>query len=117
MPRRRLRRKGAQVTALGKGVDVGCWPDSSGPFHRRRFVGQCQKLTNAVQQSCDDLFDYLVGERLYRVRHLDAECPGRLQVDDELELGRLRDWQVGRFLALEDAVGVATAAPLNCGPD
>jgi hypothetical protein len=25
---------------LGKQVDIGCWPDSSGPFHRRRFVGQ-----------------------------------------------------------------------------
>jgi hypothetical protein len=30
-----------EATAAGKRVDVGCWRDSSGPFHRRRFVGQC----------------------------------------------------------------------------
>jgi hypothetical protein len=39
-----------EATAPGKRVDVGCWPDSSGPFHRRRFVGQCQKETYAVQR-------------------------------------------------------------------
>jgi hypothetical protein len=33
------------------------------------------------------LFDHLVGEQLNRVGHLDAELPGRLQVDDELEFG------------------------------
>ena len=36
---------------------------------------QCSKST-----SLDDL----VGEQLDRVGHLDAEQPGRLQVDDEL---------------------------------
>jgi hypothetical protein len=35
------------------------------------------------------LFDYMVGEQLDRVGHIEAECPGRLQVDDELELARL----------------------------
>src|SRR5262245_3075244 len=52
------------------------------------------------------LLDHLVGEQLYRVRHLDAECPSRLQVDDELELGRLQDRQIGGFCALEDLAGV-----------
>src|SRR5271166_646755 len=51
-------------------------------------------------------FDHLVGEQLYRVRHLDAEYPGRLQVDDELELGRLQDRQIGGFRTLEDLAGV-----------
>jgi ABC-type uncharacterized transport system substrate-binding protein len=34
-------------------------------------------------------------EQLNRVRHLDAECPCRLQVDDELELAGLQNRQVG----------------------
>src|SRR5437773_3751240 len=45
-------------------------------------------------------FDHLVGEQLQRVGHLKAECPGRLQVDDELEFGRLHDGQVGGVRAL-----------------
>jgi hypothetical protein len=48
------------------------------------------------------LLDCLVcaGEQLRR--HLDAEQPGRLQVDDEFEFGGLQDWQVGRLLAFEN---------------
>jgi hypothetical protein len=37
-----------EATAPGKRVDVGCWPDSSGPFHRRRFVGQCHERTKCT---------------------------------------------------------------------
>ena len=39
-------------------------------------------------------------------RHFEAERPGRLQVDDELEFGRLQDRQVGGLRALEDLTGV-----------
>ena len=39
-------------------------------------------------------------------RHVDAERPRRLQVDDELELGRLHDWQVGGLGALENVAGI-----------
>ena len=35
-----------------------------------------------------------------------AECFRGLQVDDELKLGRLYDWQVGRFFTIEDTAGV-----------
>jgi hypothetical protein len=51
-------------------------------------------------------FDHLVGELLEMQRHVEAECPGRLQVDDELEFGRLQDRQVSRLRALEDLTGV-----------
>src|SRR5262245_36713664 len=50
--------------------------------------------------------DHLVGEQLDRVGYLDAERPGRLQVDDELEFGRLHDWQVSGLRAIEDAAGI-----------
>jgi hypothetical protein len=40
------------------------------------------------------------------VGHLDAECSCSLQVDDELELGRLQDREVCGLRALEDLTGV-----------
>ena len=46
-------------------------------------------------------FDHLVGEQLDRIGHLDAECSRGLHVDNELELGRLQDRQVGRLGALD----------------
>jgi hypothetical protein len=51
-------------------------------------------------------FDHLVNEQLNRVRHLNAECPCRLQVDDELELAGLQNRQVGGLRAHEDSTGV-----------
>src|SRR5215470_5996323 len=39
-------------------------------------------------------------------RHFDAECPGRLQIDDELEFDRLQDRQVGGLRALQDVAGI-----------
>jgi hypothetical protein len=33
-----------------------------------------------------------------------------LQIDDQFEFRRQRDWQVGRLLALEDAADVASSA-------
>jgi hypothetical protein len=39
--------------------------------------------------------DHLVGEQLDRIGYLDAECSRGLHVDDELELGRLQDREVG----------------------
>ena len=38
-----------------------------------------------------------------------------LQVDDELELGRLLDRQVGRLLALEDPSGVDADLAIGAG--
>jgi hypothetical protein len=52
------------------------------------------------------LFDHLVGARKKRGRHFEAEGLGGLEVDGQLILGRCLDWQVGRLLALEDAIDV-----------
>jgi hypothetical protein len=48
------------------------------------------------------LLDHLVGDGEHAWRHLDAECLCGFQIDDQLELGRLRDRQIGRFGALEN---------------
>jgi hypothetical protein len=52
------------------------------------------------------LVDHLIGDCEQHWRHVDAERPRRTQVDDELELGRLHDRQVGGLGALEDAAGI-----------
>src|ERR1700704_6556103 len=43
------------------------------------------------------LFDHLVGGHEELVRHVEAERPGGLSVDDQLELARLHDRQVRRL--------------------
>src|ERR1700730_3716230 len=45
-------------------------------------------------------FDHLVSAREQHRWHVDAEQPRRLQVDDELEFGRLLDRKIGGLLAL-----------------
>src|SRR5262249_45196825 len=50
--------------------------------------------------------DLLVGEQLQCVGHLNAEQSCRLQIDDQLELGRLHDRQVTRLRSFEDLTGV-----------
>ena len=43
------------------------------------------------------LLDHLVGAGEERLRHSDAQRLCRRQVEDEIELGRLLDWQVARL--------------------
>jgi hypothetical protein len=50
--------------------------------------------------------DHLVGAGEQRRRHFQAERPGRLQVYDKLEFGRLQDRQVGGLRALEELTRV-----------
>src|SRR3974390_952155 len=52
------------------------------------------------------LLDRLVDDRQYPWRHLDAERPRRLKVDNELEFGRLHDREVGGLRAFENVAGI-----------
>ena len=47
-----------------------------------------------------------------RLRHVEAERLGGLEIDDELVLGRRLHRQVGRLLALQDAIDIAGGAPV-----
>src|SRR5262249_22260774 len=51
------------------------------------------------------LFDHFIRDGDYPWRHLDAEHSRRLEVDDELEFGRLQHRQVGGCGSFEDATG------------
>src|SRR4029453_12363282 len=55
--------------------------------------------------------DYLVGAGEQRRRNFDAERPGRGQVDDEIEFGRLLDRDVGGLYAFKDLVDIIARAP------
>ena len=57
--------------------------------------------------------DDLVCSQQHRWRDGEAERLRGPDVYDELELGRLLDWEVGRFGALEDLVGVAGGAAIG----
>jgi hypothetical protein len=52
------------------------------------------------------LLDDLVGAHEERLRQSEAELLGGLQIEDQLEPGRLLDRQVGRLGALENLSGV-----------
>src|SRR5262245_66035288 len=64
-----------------------------------------QKRTHAPQQTAS-LFDHLVGEREELVRHVQAERPRGLEVDDQLELGRQYDRKVSWLVPPENTTGI-----------
>src|SRR5262249_5057765 len=57
-------------------------------------------------------FDHLVSARGQRLPHAETERPGGLEIDRQLELGWRLHWEVGRLLALEDAVDVNRRASM-----
>src|SRR5262249_6783702 len=76
-----------------------------------------RKQTCAVQEAMSALghkrtyghsFDHLVGASEQRLRHGEAERFGGLEIDRKLELGRLRDRQVSRLCASENATDIGT---------
>jgi hypothetical protein len=76
----------------------GLHPASGRP--RVIAVGLRSAKTGCEQsQQSPRLFDHLVGECEQSVRYIQAERLRGFKVDDQLELGRLYDRQVGRLLA------------------
>jgi hypothetical protein len=65
-----------------------------------------QKQTHALQQRTS-LFDHLIGSRKQFVWDGESERLGGLEIDDQLILCRQLHGEIGRLLALEDAVDIS----------
>jgi hypothetical protein len=61
---------------------------------------------------CNDLLDHFVGDCEERRGHVEPERPGGLQVDHQLEPGRLLDRNVGGIRAAQNLVGELGRAPV-----
>jgi hypothetical protein len=68
-------------------------------------------LSDICRAANCSLFDYLIGEREQRRGNLEAERLGGLEVDNEFELCRLQDRQIGGFRSLENP---ADTTPRAC---
>src|SRR5215510_9292653 len=61
------------------------------------------------------LFDHFIGHGKQSGRHVEADCLGSLDVDDELKLGCLLNRNVRRLLTLEDAIDICRGSPVGFG--
>ena len=56
-------------------------------------------------QAISSLFDHQVGAAKQRKRYGKAEGLGGFQIDDQLDLGGLSNWEINRLLPLENPAG------------
>jgi hypothetical protein len=71
--------------------------------------------TRREAQVCQRLLDDLIQLQQHRPRDRQSERPRRPEIDDELELGRLFDGQIGGFGALQDLVDERCGVPIVVG--
>jgi hypothetical protein len=76
----------------------------------------CRRASEHTPAAEDGVsFDDLVGACKNRLRDCQAERVGGVQIDDQLEFGRLLDRQIGGFGAVEDLSGVDADLAIDSG--
>src|SRR5262249_14134419 len=71
--------------------------------------------TESTAKSIKELFDHLDRAGQERRRDFEGVPLGRLEIDDQLELGGLHDWQVGGVLALENPRSIDADLTISIG--
>jgi hypothetical protein len=79
-------------------------------FATCRMVAKCHERPKC-RAPRRRLFNHLVGAQQKRLGDFQPQCLGGLEIDDQLEFGRLLNWQVGRFGAIEDLNDIEGGAP------
>src|SRR5262245_28314131 len=81
-------------------------------------AGQCQSRVSrcsSVRARKAELFDHLVGEQLHRVGDDQPQRLGGLEIDYQLELGRLHDGQIGGVGAPKNASAIDADLMVSIG--
>src|SRR5262249_38102694 len=65
-------------------------------------IAEVAERSPSLQSRCAASFDHLVCARVQRWRHVEAERPGGLEIDHEVEPGRIDDRHVSWLFALEN---------------
>jgi len=72
-----------------------------------------RRFATVVYRTAKGSFDHFVGNREYVHRNGEAERLGGLEVDDQLERGRLQDRKIGGLCAIKDLAGVGTRVAIG----
>ena|SRR5271163_1967820 len=70
-----------------------------------------------AHSSSSHSFDHFIGAREEIRRDREPQRLGRLEVDHQLEFGRLLDRKIGRLRPLKDHIHVPRGAPVEIGTD
>jgi len=72
-------------------------------------------MSEKCHEATCPLFDHLVGPGEQVRRHMDAECPGGLQIDNQIKLGRLLYWKLRRLRTLQNLGDVCRGPTISVG--
>src|SRR5262245_24628400 len=89
----------------------GTASSAAAPATRRRKFRRGSFIS--ILPSLVPLFDYLIGDGQHAWRNGQTKRPGGLEVDDELELGRLLHRQIGRLGTFQYFVHVAGSTTIQ----